>query len=164
MPLTKVVTFVAVALSFASGCTDSSNRGNTDTGPAPVSVNAIRGRSATDNRTVYKDAIERYFNAYMKADIDGLLASLHPEGPMYPEPAAIQQLRNTASGNALPGEAVVKQIEILEEGEAEARVRVSLLMRVDIGNSGNFREETSHLTCELRKHYEEWRLFNTTTR
>ncbi len=183
MQITRVVMFIATALSLASGCSDASDRRNADTGPLPAAAHAesagrnnaagnppetivdtTTGESATDSKTVYKAIIERYFNAYMKADLDGLLASLHPGGPMYPKRAAIQQLRSTASGNALPGEAVVKSIEILEEGESKARVKATLFMRADIHKNGNFREETSHPTCELRKYDGQWRLFSATTR
>ena len=100
----------------------------------------------------------------MKADLDTLLDSLDPNGPMYPQPAAIKQLRSTASGNALQGSAVVKDLSVLEESPDKARVRVTLFMSVDIYSNGNFREETSHPTCELRLKDGKWRLFNMKTR
>ena len=109
---------------------------------------------------LYKVAIERYFNAYIKADVDTLLDSLHPDGPMHPQPAAIKQLRATASGNALPEEAVVKDITVVEESADKAQVKVTLFMRVDINKNGSFQEETSHPICELRLKAGKWRLFN----
>ena len=113
-----------------------------------------------DSTMLYKAAIERYFNAYIQADTDTLLDSLDPDGPMYPQPAAIEQLRATASGNALQGEAVVKDITVVEESADKAQVEVTLYMRVDIYSNGNFREETSYPICELRLKDGKWRLFD----
>jgi hypothetical protein len=40
------------------------------------------------------------------------------------------------------------------------RVNVTLFMRVDIYKNGQFREETSQLTCRLKKKDGKWRLYN----
>ncbi len=121
------------------------------------------GDDTTSNKASYVEAIERYFNAYMKADPDALLDSLDPDGPMYPSSSAIQQLRSTAKGNAVHGEATVKDASILSESSKKAVVKVSLFMRVDIYGDGNFREETSLTTCELRLSNGKWRLYNAET-
>jgi hypothetical protein len=110
-------------------------------------------------KTIYKVAIEHYFNAYIKADIDNLLDALHPDGPMYPQPAAINQLRSSANENALKGNAVAKDISIIEESIDKVRVKITLFMRVDVNNNGNFQEETAYPTCELRLKNGKWRLF-----
>jgi hypothetical protein len=109
---------------------------------------------------LYKAAIERYFNAYMKADLDVLLDALDPAGPMYPKPPAIEQLRQTAKGNALQGSATASEIKILEQSPQKARVAFKMFIRVDINSDGHFREETSHPTCELRRTGGKWRIFN----
>jgi len=154
----RLALLTALGLGLVSACMpsgDSTERPNVERTPPAA--------AATVDETVYKDVIESYSNAYMKADLAALLASLHPDGPMYPKPAAINQLRSSATGNALQGEAVVKTIDVLEQNDSRARVRVTLFMRADIYRHGNFREETSHPTCELRKHEGSWRLFNATT-
>lgn len=117
----------------------------------------------TDNTPLYKAAVERYFNAYIQADLDTLLDSLDPQGPMYPQPAAIEQLRASTSGNALQGEAVVKDLTVIEDSTDTARVNVTLYMRVDVNSNGNFQEETSAVICELRFKDGKWRLYNVET-
>jgi hypothetical protein len=174
-----IVLFCALVL-IASGCGKKEesaqrrpNQNETSQQITPESPNQPRqgdtpsppigATTATDNEVLYKVAIERYFNSYIKADLDNLLDSLHPDGPMYPSPAAIEQLRATASSNALQGRAEVKDITVLEEGADRARVKVTLFMRVDVNGNGTFQEETSYPTCELRLKDGKWRLFNAET-
>ena len=79
--------------------------------------------TSPENEQLYKIAIERYFNAYIKADLDTLLDALDPTGPMYPKPPAIKQLRETASNNALQGAATVREIKVIEESPNNKRER-----------------------------------------
>jgi len=116
-----------------------------------------------DNTPLYKAAVERYFNAYLQADLDSLLDSLDPQGPMYPQPAAIEQLRTSAGGNALQGEAVVKDLTVITDNTDTARVNVTISMRVDVNGNGNFQEETDVVICELRFKDGMWRLYNVET-
>jgi hypothetical protein len=115
-----------------------------------------------DNNALYKAAIERYFNAYIKADLDTLLDSLDPEGLLYPEPETIQNLRDTAESSAVEGEAVVKDITVLEESSVKAKVKATVYMRIDMSGSGDFQEDTSDVTFDLSFKDGTWRLYNAT--
>jgi hypothetical protein len=130
-----------------------------------ASPSAAPSATATtpDNSSLYKAAIERYFNAYIQADVDTLLDALDPNGPLYPAPEAIAQLRATASTNALQGEAVVQDITIDEESADKALVTVTLYMRVDLQSDGNFQEDTGTISCELRFIDGKWRIYNMET-
>jgi hypothetical protein len=120
-------------------------------------------QTAPGTEQSYKVAIERYFNAYIKADLDTLLDALDPAGPMYPKPPAIKQLRETASNNALQGAATAKELQVIEQSAERARVSLTMFMRVDVNKDGHFREETSHPICELRLKEGKWRIFNCST-
>jgi hypothetical protein len=129
----------------------------------PMPLSTALGQSGENDKT-YKSAVERYFNAYMKADLDTLLDSLDPAGPMYPKPAAIAQLRATAAGNAVPGEAAVKQLTVVEPNNQKAIVKMTMVIRADLNRTGNYQTETSHPTCELRSNGGKWRIFNCSTK
>jgi hypothetical protein len=128
----------------------------------PLSGSPI-AQTSPESEQLYKVAIERYFNAYIKADLDTLLDALDPAGPMYPKPPAIKQLRETVTSNALQGAATVREIKVIEQSSEKARVSVTMFMRVDVNRDGSFREETSHPTCELRLGEGKWRIFNCST-
>jgi len=44
--------------------------------------------------------------------------------------------------------------------KGSARVKISMLMKVDVYGNGNFKKEHSTMVCEMRKISGEWRLFN----
>jgi hypothetical protein len=128
---------------------------------APGAVTSAPSVSPTpDLKAVYTAAIERYFNAYIQADLDALLDSMDPAGPLYPDAAAIEQLRATAGQNALEGEALVTALTVLEESADAASVQATLAIRVDVAGDGNFEEQTGNLTCELKFSDGKWRIYN----
>ena len=126
---------------------------SSDTGSAGIGA---------DNTLLYKIAIERYINAYIRADLDTVLDSLDPDGPMYPDPEEIQHLQDTAAESSLEGEASVTDLTILEESSNRARVRVTIFMRLDLYGEGNFEEDTSEVTIELTLKDGKWRLYDAT--
>lgn len=151
----RIVVFALAALIvLLSACAVKS-------GSSPAAPSATA--TTPDNSSLYKAAIERYFNAYIQADVDTLLDALDPNGPLYPAPEAIAQLRATASTNALQGEAVVQDITIDEESADKALVTVTLYMRVDLQSDGNFQEDTGTISCDLRFIDGKWRIYNMET-
>ncbi|OGN99771.1 MAG: hypothetical protein A2Y58_03950 [Chloroflexi bacterium RBG_13_51_52] len=114
----------------------------------------------TDNSLLYKTALERYFNAYIQADLDALLDSLDPDGPLYPDPDDIQNLRDTAAGNSYEGKVVVSDISILEEGDGRARIKAKLYMAIDLYDNGQYQEQESYFIFELTLKGGKWRLNN----
>lgn len=115
------------------------------------------GLSATAEE--FRVVVEQYFNSYMKADLDRMLATLHPEGPMYPSESAIKQLRDTAKGNAVPGEAKASDVKVTELNDATAIAKMTLKMRADVQRNGNYREQTSVITVQMRKLDRNWRIW-----
>jgi hypothetical protein len=145
--LVRLVLGLVVVVCLLCSC-DSGAPANTQAG------------TATDNTAIYKAAIERYFNAYMQADVDTLLDSMDPDGPMYPAPDAIEQLRSTASGGAVPGTTEVTDISVIEESTDSARVQATVFVQADLDGTGTFTEETQEVIAELRLGDGTWRLYN----
>ena len=114
------------------------------------------------NTALYKTAIERYLNAYIKADLDTMLDSMDADGPLYPSPDAIENLRNTAEGSAIEGEIIVKELTVLEESSTKAKVKASIYMRLDISGNGDWQEDTSDTTLDLTLKNGTWRLYDVT--
>ena len=125
-----------------------------------TSCSLITGASTESNEGLYKAAIERYFNSVIQADTDTFLDSLDPLGPAYPDAATIEQLRADANENGLPGEAVVKNITVIEESATRATVKVTLFLSVDFDRNGEFDEETYYPTFELTFKNGVWRIFD----
>lgn len=117
------------------------------------------GPSAATAAEEFRAVVEQYFNSYMKADVDHLLATLHPQGPMYPAESAIKQLRDTAKGNAVPGEAKASDVKVTELNDATASAKMTLKMRADVQRNGNYREQTSVITVQMRKLDRNWRIW-----
>ena len=107
----------------------------------------------------FRAITEQYFNSYMGADVDRMLATLHPQGPMNPAEWAIKQLRDTAKGNAVPGEAKASDVKVTELNDATASVKMTLKMRADVQHNGNYREQTSVITVQMRKLGRDWRIW-----
>jgi hypothetical protein len=127
-----------------------------------TSCSSITGASAESNEELYKAAIERYYNSIFHYDVDALLDSLDPIGLIYPDAATIEELRATTNETALHGEALVKDLTILEESATRAKVKVTLFLSVDFDNNGEFDEETYYPTFELTFKDGIWRIFNVT--
>ncbi|OGN97087.1 MAG: hypothetical protein A2Y89_05885 [Chloroflexi bacterium RBG_13_51_18] len=126
-----------------------------------TSCSTVTGGSSENNdEELYAAAIERYFNSVLQADLDTFLDSLDPLGRLYPAPEAIEQLRESASESALPGEAYVEEITTVEESTSRAIVDVALFMRIDFDKNGEFYEETANLTFELTFKDGVWRIFD----
>ncbi|OGN99772.1 MAG: hypothetical protein A2Y58_03955 [Chloroflexi bacterium RBG_13_51_52] len=115
-----------------------------------------------DNTQLYKDTIQRYFNALIKADTDAFLGSLDPGGLLYPDPGAIEQLYDTESENVLEGEASVDNLSVLEELTDHVQVRAEVFYRIDLHNTGEFKEETNYFTFELTFVDGEWLIYDLT--
>jgi len=127
-----------------------------------TSCSVVTGASGNDNDTLYKAAIERYFNSIIHADIEILLDSTDPLSYLYPGPDVIEELRATWKEYAAPGETVVKELTILEESATRALVKANLFIRADFENIGEFDEITSIQTIELTYKNGVWRIFNRT--
>lgn len=124
-----------------------------------TSCSIITGGAEGDNDELYKAAIERFYDALLKVDIDNFLDSLDPLGPLYPDAASIEELRAEAEKGAYAGEVVVKELTTLEESATRAKVKVTLFMSVDIDRSGKFYEETFSPTFDLTCKDGVWRVF-----
>jgi hypothetical protein len=120
----------------------------------------VTAPSATGGMAAYKTAIERYFNSYIQADVENLLDSMDPDGPLYPGPDAIEKLRSTAAGGAVPGSTEVTGISVIEESADSARVQATVFMRADLEGTGTFTEDTQDVVCELRLKDGTWRLYS----
>lgn len=112
-----------------------------------------------DPQAEVRSVVEGYFNHYMKARLDAMLAILHPKGPMYPSEKAIAQLRSSAAGNAIQGEANVLEVKEFEIKNDVATARLVLKMRADTQRNGTFRDEVSQITVEMRQVDGRWRVW-----
>ena len=129
--------------------------------PSCSSCTSTEGNSSNiDNSLVYKATIERYMNAYIRADLDTVLDSLDPDGPMYPSPGEIQEFQDTAAESSLEGEASITDITILEESSDHARVQVTVYMKIDLYGGGNYEEDTTEGIFELTLKDGNWRIYN----
>ncbi len=117
------------------------------------------GQSENNNVELYKEAIYTYYNAILETDVEALLDSMDPAGPIYPDDAAIQELQNT-SGYTYTGEVIIEELFIVEESDTRAIIDVTLFSRIDYENNGDFWEKTSYLTIELSFIDDLWRIFN----
>ena len=127
-----------------------------------TSCSLITGASGNDNDTLYKAAIERYYNSIIQADIDVLLDSIDPLSSLYPSDDVIAQLRAVWKEYAVPGEAIVKELTTLEESATRALVKATIFARTDFDKNGEFEEETSNQIIELTYKNGTWRIFNGT--
>jgi hypothetical protein len=116
----------------------------------------------SDNSLLYETLLERYFNAYIKADLDTLLDCLDPDGPLYPEPEAIQNLRDSAAGSAVKGQADASDIDILDEGDGRARVKAEIFLSIDPNNNGEYVNQVSTFIFEFTVKNGKLRLFDAT--
>lgn len=116
----------------------------------------------SDNTALYKNAIERYLYAYIKADLDTLLDSMDADGPLYPSPDVIENLRNTAESSAMEGEVIVKELTVLEESPNKTKVKASVYIRLDTSGNGDWQEDTRDTTFELTFKNGAWRLYDAT--
>jgi hypothetical protein len=116
----------------------------------------------SSNAELYKNAIERYLKAYIKADLDTLLDSLDADGPLYPSPDTIENLRNTANGSAVEGEVIVKELTVLEESSAKAKVKATVYMHLDMSGNGDWQEDTRDVIFDLTLKNGTWRLYDAT--
>ena len=127
------------------------------TGGGPAKSAAASREAAAGEQ--FRVLTEKYFISYMKAQLDPMLATLHPQGPMYPQEWAIKRLRETAQGNAVPGEAKASAVKVLDLGETTARAQMTMKMRADVMHNGNYSEQTALLTVEYHKLGNEWRIW-----
>ncbi|MBN1692115.1 MAG: hypothetical protein JW845_01000 [Dehalococcoidales bacterium] len=117
------------------------------------------GQSENNDVELYKEAIYTYYNAILETDVEALLDSMDPAGPIYPDDAAIQELQNT-SGYSYTGEVIIEELSVFEENDTRALMDVTLFSRIDYANDGNFFEKTSYLTIELSFVDDLWRIYN----
>lgn len=113
-----------------------------------------------DNKALYSAAIERYYDAYIHADVDELLDSLDKTSPAYPDDNTIEELRTTAADNVLAGTTTVTALNIDYEAAAAATVTASVTLQVDVAKDGNFIEQSGDITVELRLNEGVWRIYN----
>ena len=125
-----------------------------------TSCSTITGGTPESNEDLYKAAIERYYNSLLQLDVDDFLDSLDSRGPLYPDEATIEQMRDEAANSSLTGEVVVNELMILEESNNWVRVKAELFMSIDFSNSGEPFEETIYPTFELTLIDGKWRVFN----
>ena len=125
-----------------------------------TSCSSITRGGSESNEELYKAAIERYFTSVIEADTDTFLDSIDPLSSIYPPPDAIADLRANWKDSAVPGEAVVQELTILEESATKAKVKVRLFLRVDLDENGEFDENTAFPTFELTFKDGIWRIFS----
>jgi hypothetical protein len=118
--------------------------------------------SASDASAPYKEVIEQHLNALIQADTDAYLGSLDPNGPFYPGPEAIQELRDTESESAFNGEARVEKLSVIEESTNRAQVRATIFTRFDLLDTGEFKENTSDFLFELTLVDGKWLIYSYT--
>ena len=128
--------------------------------PQPTTTQAAYKDARIDPGEEIRATVEQYFNSYMKAELDRMLGTLHPAGPMYPQEWAIKQLRDAAAGNAVRGDAKASDVKVTELGDTTAMAKMTMKMRADVERRGVYREEISVLTVEMRKFAGHWRIWN----
>ncbi|MBN1161703.1 MAG: hypothetical protein JXA17_07150 [Dehalococcoidales bacterium] len=117
------------------------------------------GQSEINDVELYKEAIYRYYDAIFDTDVEALLNSMDPSGPIYPDDEAIQNLYASSVGE-YTGEVIIEDIFIVEESDTRALLDITLFSSVDYNNQGDFWEKTSYLTIELSFFNDLWRIFN----
>jgi hypothetical protein len=116
----------------------------------------------SDASALYKEVIEQHLNALIQSDTDAYLSSLDPNGPFYPGPEAIQELRDTESEVTLIGEASVENLSVIEESANRAQVRATIFTRFDLHNTGEFTENTADFLFELTLVNGKWLIYSYT--
>lgn len=117
------------------------------------------GQSENNDVELYKEAIYRYYNAIFDTDVEALLDSMDPSGPIYPDDETIQNLYAGSIGE-YTGEVIIEEIFVVEESDTRALIDITLFSRIDYTNEGEYWESTSYLTIELSFINDLWRIFN----
>jgi len=125
--------------------------------PAPAAATAAP--VPADPGEQFRLTVETYFNCYMHAELDPMLGTLHPDGPMYPEKWALDQLRTSAASGAVSGSARVFDVRVTDISATSATASMKVEMRVDVQKNGNYQQQTSPIVVQMRKHDGQWRIW-----
>jgi hypothetical protein len=123
------------------------------------SVACSSGSGGGGNTNAYRAAIERYFAAYLDTNVDTTLASLDTDSPMYPSEEEIESARSTEDV-VIKGEITVNNMVVVTENPTKATVKADIYRHVDIGETGNWAEDTSKLIFDLTYKNGAWRIYD----
>ena len=149
----RSIAVVTALLLLTVGCAGSD--------AAPDAARQQEPLSADDHEI--RAAIESYYNAFLNADVDALVDALHPEGPMYPAPTMIDELRATADETTLDGTATIKDYRVIASRENEATVWVAMSISADLAGDGRLSRDEQTALCDMRKLEGHWKLAATRT-
>jgi len=125
--------------------------------PVFTACSSNNGASNSQNTSeIYKTTIDEYYQAYVNADIDGMLNILDPAGPLYPAKSTIQQWRDNPDAYKVDGEIRVDSLAIISENISRAKVQVVLYM-----HAGSY-ENSINSTFELSFKDGAWLIFDAT--
>ncbi len=123
------------------------------------SVACSSGSGGGANTNAYKAAIDRYFQAYLDTDVDATLESMDTDSPLYPSAETIEAARSSEDV-VIKGEITVNNLVVVTESLTQATVKADIYRHVDIGETGNWEEDTTNLVFDLTYKNGAWRIYN----